>query len=74
MLECQFIGKISYKLMEQYYIDVDKKWGIVIVTDFDVDDEYVDDKGTLDIEKAGLLAYAHGHYYTLGRKVGRWGA
>lgn len=39
----------------------------------DVDDDYINEKGALDIEKAGLLAYAHGHYYTLGRKVGSFG-
>lgn len=33
--------------MEQYYIDVDKKWGIVIVTDFDVDEEYIELKAQL---------------------------
>jgi len=38
-----------------------------------VDDQYVDDKGALDLEKAGILAYAHGKYYTLGRNLGSFG-
>ena len=38
-----------------------------------VDEEFIDDKGGLDLEKAGLLAYAHGFYYTLGRKIGKFG-
>ena len=38
-----------------------------------VDEEYIDPKGALDLEKAGLLAYAHGFYYTLGRKIGKFG-
>jgi len=38
-----------------------------------VDEEYIDSKGALDLEKAGLLAYAHGFYYTLGRKIGKFG-
>ena len=25
------------------------------------------------MEKAGLLAYAHGFYYTLGRQIGKFG-
>ena len=38
-----------------------------------VDDKYIDENGALDLEKAGLLAYAHGFYYTLGRKIGKFG-
>lgn len=38
-----------------------------------VDEHYIDDKGRLDLEKAGLVAYAHGHYYTLGRNLGYFG-
>lgn len=38
-----------------------------------VDEQYIDEKGALDLEKAGLLAYAHGFYYTLGRKIGKFG-
>ena len=30
-----------------------------------VDDKYIDESGALDLEKAGLIAYAHGFYYTL---------
>lgn len=38
-----------------------------------VDDKYIDSKGALRLEKAGLLAYAHGFYYTLGRQLGKFG-
>ena len=38
-----------------------------------VDDKYIDESGALDLEKAGLIAYAHGFYYTLGRKIGKFG-
>lgn len=38
-----------------------------------VDEQFIDEKGALDLEKAGLLAYAHGFYYTLGRKIGKFG-
>lgn len=38
-----------------------------------VDEKYIDERGALDLEKAGLLAYAHGFYYTLGRKIGKFG-
>lgn len=38
-----------------------------------VDDEYINKNGEFNIEKAGLLAYAHGFYYALGKKIGRFG-
>lgn len=33
----------------------------------------LDGKGRLALERAGLLAYAHGHYYALGRQLGHFG-
>lgn len=39
----------------------------------DVDSKFVDEKGALHLEKAGLLAYAHGGYYGLGRQLGTFG-
>ena len=39
----------------------------------DVDPGYVDEKGALHLEKTGLLAYAHGGYYGLGRQLGTFG-
>ncbi len=38
-----------------------------------VDDAYLNKQGALDLQKAGLLAYAHGFYYTLGKKIGKFG-
>lgn len=38
-----------------------------------IDDRYLDGQGALHLEKAGLLAYAHGFYYTLGRQLGKFG-
>jgi len=38
-----------------------------------VDADLVDRKGRIALEKAGLLAYAHGHYYALGRQLGHFG-
>ncbi len=39
----------------------------------DVDPKYVDEKGALHMGKAGLLAYAHGSYYGLGKQLGTFG-
>lgn len=38
-----------------------------------IDDQYLDEEGRLALEKSGLVAYAHGHYYTMGRKLGTFG-
>ena len=38
-----------------------------------VTSDLIDDKGKLDLEKANLLAYAHGHYYSLGTELGHFG-
>lgn len=38
-----------------------------------VDEEYIDEKGKLRLDKAGLIAYAHGEYFALGKKLGTFG-
>lgn len=38
-----------------------------------VDEQYINNEGALDLEKAGILAFAHGKYYTLGRNLGSFG-
>ena len=37
------------------------------------DSRYVDSKGKLNLQQSGLLAYAHGEYFALGRKCGEFG-
>lgn len=38
-----------------------------------IDKSLIDEKGRLMIEQAGLLAYAHGTYFALGKKIGSFG-
>ena len=38
-----------------------------------VSDKFVDEKGAFDISKCGLMAYANGGYYPLGKKIGQFG-
>lgn len=38
-----------------------------------VDDRYIDEAGKLWMEKMGLVAYAHGFYFTMGRNLGKFG-
>lgn len=39
----------------------------------DVDEQYLNEKGVLDLHAAGLLAYSHGTYYALGKRLGSFG-
>lgn len=43
------------------------------IVSVDVREDLVDGSGRLALEKAGLLAYVHGEYYALGRKLGKFG-
>lgn len=43
------------------------------ITSIQLDSDLIDSKGRMDIEKADLLAYAHGHYYSLGKCLGHFG-
>jgi flavin reductase (DIM6/NTAB) family NADH-FMN oxidoreductase RutF len=35
--------------------------------------DFIDSKGTFSIEKSSLLVYAHGQYFSLGRRLGGFG-
>ncbi len=44
------------------------------VVNVKADDQYLDPvTGRFDLQRAGLLAYTHGHYYGLGKKIGKFG-
>ena len=43
------------------------------VLSIDADEQYINEKGAFDISKCNLIAYSNGHYYSLGRKIGRFG-
>lgn len=38
-----------------------------------VDDAYMDEKGKFHLNKSGLVAYSHGEYFELGKKLGSFG-
>ena len=46
---------------------------IAEVLSIDADEKYMDDKGSFDISKCNLIAYANGGYYPLGKKIGKFG-
>lgn len=37
------------------------------------DDALIDENGKICLDKGGLIAYAHGEYFTLGEKIGKFG-
>ncbi len=37
------------------------------------DEKLFDEKGKICLERAGLIAYSHGEYYSLGRRLGKFG-
>ena len=43
------------------------------VLSIDADEKYIDEKGAFDISKCDLIAYANGGYYSLGKKLGKFG-
>jgi len=63
-LECKVKQITSYGTHDMFLAEV------VAV---DVDDEYIGQKNELNLDKAELLAYAHGFYYALGKKIGKFG-
>jgi flavin reductase (DIM6/NTAB) family NADH-FMN oxidoreductase RutF len=47
---------------------------IADVVNIVADDRYIDsESGAFDLAASGLLAYSHGNYYELGKKVGKFG-
>lgn len=43
------------------------------VVSIHVDPDGLDEKGRYDLDRAGLVAYSHGEYFALGRKLGSFG-
>ena len=63
-LECRVVEVIPMGTHDVFIAD------IVSVS---CDENILDDAGKIRFDKAGLLAYAHGEYYALGEKVGKFG-
>ena len=46
---------------------------IAEVLSIDADEKYIDESGAFDISKCDLIAYSNGKYYSLGKKLGKFG-
>lgn len=63
-LECKVTEIIKIGTHDMFLAD------IVAV---DVDEKLLDKNGKLDLARANLAAFAHGEYYELGKKIGKFG-
>jgi len=46
---------------------------IAEVLSIDADSKYIDENGAFDISKCNLITYSNGGYYSLKRKIGKFG-
>ncbi|MBQ4097459.1 MAG: flavin reductase family protein [Clostridia bacterium] len=63
-LECKVISVESHGSHDMFIADV---------VQVSVDDSLMDESGRLCLDRAKLLAFAHGEYFELGRKLGKIG-
>lgn len=63
-LECHVTDVISLGSHDMFLADI---------TAVDVAPELLDDTGKLHLDRAHLVAYSHGEYYALGRRLGSFG-
>jgi flavin reductase (DIM6/NTAB) family NADH-FMN oxidoreductase RutF len=79
--ECQFVSAPAIKespVSIECKVTEIKEFGshhmfIADVMSIDADEKYINEKGSFDISKCNLIAYANGGYYELGRKIGKFG-
>lgn len=83
-LSVQPSSELVCPLLEQSPVNIECKVREVIelgthhmfladIVKLDVAKELIDSSGRLALEKAGLIAYAHGDYFALGKKLGSFG-
>ncbi len=63
-IECKVCDIISLGSHDMFLADV---------VAINVAEEIIDEKGKICLDKARLIAYSHGEYYSLGRKLGSFG-
>mgnify|MGYP000509048779 FL=1 len=63
-IECRVREIVSLGTHDMFIADIVR---------LDAAKELIDENGRLALDKAGLLAYAHGEYFALGRKLGSFG-
>ena len=63
-LECRVFERLSFGTHDVFMADI---------VNVSADEELLDEKGRICLERAGLMSYAHGEYFALGEKIGKFG-
>lgn len=63
-LECKVLDSDKLDTHEMFLAEI---------VNVNIDDKYIEEDNRLAVEKMGLVAFAHGRYYTLGRDLGGFG-
>ena len=63
-LECRVFERLSFGTHDVFMADI---------VNVSADESLLDESGRICLERAGLMAYAHGEYYSIGEKLGRFG-
>lgn len=61
---CRVTQKLSFGSHDMFIADIVKTY---------IDSSLLDDAGKLHFERAGLIAYSHGEYFAMGKKLGKFG-
>ena len=63
-LECRVFERLSFGTHDVFMADI---------VNVSCDESLLDEKGKICFDRAALMAYAHGEYYSLGEKIGKFG-
>jgi flavin reductase (DIM6/NTAB) family NADH-FMN oxidoreductase RutF len=77
VVKCPIVGEspvsIECKVVEVKELGTHDMF-IANVVNIVADDRYMDpETGAMSLESAGLMAYSHGNYYEMGKKIGKFG-
>lgn len=75
-VDCAVIGQSPAALECKVTREIELGSHIMFIADITgvtVDERYIDSKGKINFGQAGLMAYSHGEYFALGRKLGDFG-
>ena len=59
--------------MQTQYINVPGGFVGLEVLCVHADSKYMDEKGKFDLSKSNPIVYSHGEYFSLGKKLGKFG-
>ena len=63
-LECRVFEVLRFGTHDVFMADI---------VNVSCDESLLDERGKICFDRAGLMAYAHGEYYSLGEKIGKFG-